>query len=323
MNKIALVLPYYGALPPYFNFFLRSLRGMNFDVLFFSDLAVEEYPENFKIIPMSFEEFKKLAAAKLEHSVRLDSPKRLCDFKPMYGKIFEDYLKDYAYWAFGDCDLVYGRLFAEDVAAALESGCDLYALHKCYISGPFCMIRNCARMNDLWREADNWEEVLTHEGSQCVAFDELLGDWHDQLWRGVMTIEECREKGDSFTAVVLRAQGLALRMKDGISETVLTDGPLYVTDGKLLRAEGEVPCFHYVRSKLRKYFTYVECPYASIHDYVIDDAGFYVTRAQIVFRKLINLSRKFKAAVRSLRNNGLARLSPGWGMRHSPDITGA
>ena len=314
-NKIALVLPYYGKLPTYFNFFLRSLVGMNFDVLFFSDLKVENHPENFRAIGMTFDAFKHLAVEKIGAPVRLDSPKRLCDFKPMYGKIFEDYLKGYDYWAFGDCDLVYGRQFPEEVSDAVASGCDLFTLHKHYIAGPFCMIRNDVRMNNLWRTADNWREVVTCAGKQCVAFDELHGDWHGRLAARKMKIEECRAHGDSFTALVFRTPDLKLRMREIISESALRGEVVRMKAGLLVRGGQEMKLFHFLGSKLRKYFTYVGIDYDQVGDYVIDDAGFYVSRWQKSFRLVINFARKFKAAVKSLRNNGLVRLSPQW--RHT------
>ena len=77
-NKIALVMPYYGKLPIYFNYYLRSLRGKNLDVLFFSDLEVKEHPANFKQVKMTFDGFKALAKEKLGTDVRFDSPRRLC-----------------------------------------------------------------------------------------------------------------------------------------------------------------------------------------------------------------------------------------------------
>lgn len=314
-NKIALVLPYYGKLPTYFNFFLRSLGGMNFDVLFFSDLKVGKHSENFKLFEMTFEAFKRLAAEKIGTPVRLDSPKRLCDFKPMYGKIFEDYLKEYDYWAFGDCDLVYGRLFPKEVADAVASGCDLFTLHTHYIAGPFCMLKNTMRMKGLWRLANNWCEVVSCAGRQCVAFDELHGDWHGQLVTGMMTIDECRAHGDSFTAVVLRTPNLKLRMREVISESALSGEVVRMNEGRLARGGQEIKLFHFLGSKLRNYFTCVNADYDQISDYVIDDAGFYVSRLEKDFRLIINFARKFKAAVRSLRNNGLARFHPQWKYR--------
>lgn len=310
MKDIALVLPYYGKLPPYFNFFLRSLEGKRLDVLFFSDLVVEKYPANFKPIKMSLDEFKTLTERKLGVSVRIESSRRLCDFKPMYGKIFEDYLKGYDYWAFGDCDLVYGEKFNEDLADALSEDCDLFSLQDCFCSGPFCMIKNENRMNCLFAVADNLQEVFEVAGEQCVAFDELHGDWHDEVRSGRLTLADCRCRADSFSSIVSRTTGLKLRLRKIICEEIPARGKrVHMSkDGRLYQGDMEVSVFHYVRAKIRKYFTFVDLDCDAISDYIIDDAGFYVTLTQQRFRFLLNLHRKCKAMVRSLRTNGMKRI---------------
>ena len=96
-NNIALLLPYFGKLPPYFGFYLKSLEGKHLDVLFFSDLEIGSHPDNFKVIRMTFDGFRKLALKRLEVPVTLNSPKRICDFRPMYGLILKDFLEEYEY----------------------------------------------------------------------------------------------------------------------------------------------------------------------------------------------------------------------------------
>lgn len=308
LEKVALIMPYYGGLPAYFNFYLRSLVGMNFDVLFFSDLKVERHPENFRLIGMSFDEFKYLANKKLGVPVRLDTPIRLCDFRPMYGKIFEDYLKGYDYWAFGDCDLVYGLYFNDEIADALDERVDVFSTQRHFTAGPFCMIRNDCRCKMLFSLADNWEAVAARSGSN-LAFDELCGNFHDQLRRGEMTIEDCRRHADSFSAVVRRTTGLKLKFKDVLYQNSLADGSTVemTADGGLTASGNPIAAYHFVRAKVRRYFTYVYQDYDDIGSYVIDDAGFYVTPNQIMFRKIFNVKRKLLAARKSLSVNGMGR----------------
>lgn len=38
------------------------------------------------------------------------NPDKVKDFKPAIGHVFEEYLKPYSHWAFGDVDVVYGSL---------------------------------------------------------------------------------------------------------------------------------------------------------------------------------------------------------------------
>ena len=69
-NNIALLLPYFGKLPPYFGFYLKSLEGKHLDVLFFSDLEIGSHPDNFKVIRMTFDELRDILC-KQKSSIRI------------------------------------------------------------------------------------------------------------------------------------------------------------------------------------------------------------------------------------------------------------
>lgn len=307
--KTALVITYYGTLPPYFNHFMRSVDGRLFDVLLVTDLEIGPHPDNLRVARLSFDEFVQLAGRKLGVEPRLASIRRICDFKPMYGKIFEDFLAGYDYWAFGDCDMVFGPLFDKELTAALDSDVDVFSTQEHFTAGPFCMLRNDERCKMLFAQADNWRDVITFDGTNCIAFDELSGDFHDEVRHGKMTIEDCRAHCDSFSAVVRRAPGMKLKFKDMLYQNSLADGSTVemMFDG-ILTAGGEpIAAYHFVRAKLRRYFTYVHQDYDDIGLYIIDDAGFYVTLNQIRFRKIFNMKRKLLAAVKSLAVNGLDR----------------
>jgi hypothetical protein len=103
-NRIAIVIPYFGKLPVYFNVFLKGCTYNTdlFDVLLFTDIkAPSDLPPNVKFFPINFSEIKKLAEAQLGFEISLEMPYKLCDFKPTYGIIFQEYLKKYDFWALG------------------------------------------------------------------------------------------------------------------------------------------------------------------------------------------------------------------------------
>lgn len=111
MEKIAIVSVYYGMLPPYYRLWLRSCEyNPTIDFYIVTDIEVENLPKNVHIINLSFTEFHALAEKKLGRKVCLDAPYKLCDYKPLYGEILEDYLSKYDYWAHCDMDLVFGDL---------------------------------------------------------------------------------------------------------------------------------------------------------------------------------------------------------------------
>ncbi|KAA8820752.1 DUF6625 family protein [Bifidobacterium vespertilionis] len=111
-KQCVFILPYFGKFNNYFPLFLRSC-GYNpsFDFFIFTDNTVEyDYPSNVHVISMTLDEFKTIAKSKLGFPPCIPSPYKLCDFKPAYGIIFEDYISDYKFWGHCDCDLVFGNL---------------------------------------------------------------------------------------------------------------------------------------------------------------------------------------------------------------------
>lgn len=112
MKKICFIIPYFGKFPNYFQLFLKTCASnTNYDWLIFTDDNTEYiYPSNVKRIFTSFEDVKKVFASKFNFKLALDSPYKLCDFKPTYGYVFEDYLKDYLFWGHCDVDTLMGNL---------------------------------------------------------------------------------------------------------------------------------------------------------------------------------------------------------------------
>lgn len=111
-KQCVFILPYFGKFNNYFPLFLRSC-GYNpsFDFFIFTDNTDEyDYPSNVHVISMTLDEFKTITKSKIGFDPCIPSPYKLCDFKPAYGIIFEDYISDYKFWGHCDCDLVFGNL---------------------------------------------------------------------------------------------------------------------------------------------------------------------------------------------------------------------
>lgn len=105
MKKCCLIIPYFGKFPNYFELFLKTCQyNANFDWLIFTDDRTSyPYPGNVHVIYMTFSEICERIQSKFDFQINLDHPYKLCDFRPTYGYIFEDYLNDYAFW--GECDV--------------------------------------------------------------------------------------------------------------------------------------------------------------------------------------------------------------------------
>lgn len=300
MNKTVLILPFYGRLPWYFNFYLKSLENVKCDVLFVSDLTVDVHPLNFRHLDMSMEEMASLASRKTGLPVVFANAYKLCDFKPMYGKIFEDYIKGYEYWAFGDCDLVYGNTLnsvLDDIASAHY---DIASFRKMWLSGGFCMMRNVESVNTLFRGVSRLAEMSSC--SRYCFFDEIGGNWFDDLENGRITIEDCASRADSFSALVWRTDGLKFFHEDLMCEDSLRYGCVSMQKGNLEFDGVSVPIFHYIKAKHLGRFVGEERSYDTIENYRITWRGHFCGEMEWRYRNFIGFRRNVSLHVRAYEN---------------------
>ncbi len=112
MKKNIFILPYFGKFNNYFQLFLNSCeKNSDFDWLIFTnDRSNFKYPKNVKVIYLSFDDFIDKVQKKLGFDVDLTDSHKLCDFKPCYGFLFDEYIIVYDYRGFCDCDVLIGDL---------------------------------------------------------------------------------------------------------------------------------------------------------------------------------------------------------------------
>lgn len=175
MKKIAFVCTFFSQWkwPCWFNYFLESCRyNPTIDWFLFSDCGSRNnLPENVKIIPLTFKDFKKLAAEKLKLKINFDIPYKICDFKPTYGKIYEEYLKDYDFWGHTDIDLIYGNIRKFITDDMLEEY-DLISSAITYVCGHFTLFKNSEKMKYLYTKSRHHKQILQAK-KHCV-FDEVM-----------------------------------------------------------------------------------------------------------------------------------------------------
>lgn len=108
--RTAIILPYFGKFDSLFPLWLKSCE-INSDIdwlVFTDDRRSFVYPENVKFFYMSFDEIRDLIQSKFDFKISLDVPYRLCNFRPAFGHIFEEYLNNYDNWGYCDNDLIFG-----------------------------------------------------------------------------------------------------------------------------------------------------------------------------------------------------------------------
>ena len=163
-------MPYFGKWPDWIDLYFESCRwNSSINWIFFTDCGLpENRPGNVKFIDMSLRDVAALCNRKfdLKSNIALEESYKLCDLRPMYGHIFQEYAEGYDYFGFGDIDLVYGRIrnfLNDDVLTH-----DLISCHGDFISGHFCLIKNCEEMIYKYREIDKWKETIMCKTYQCL-----------------------------------------------------------------------------------------------------------------------------------------------------------
>lgn len=186
MQKIVILAVYYGKLPDYFDLWLLSCKyNPTVDFLLVTDSEVHDLPENVKNLYLPFDEMKSLVSKKIGQPCVLDTPYKLCDYRPMYGLIFEDYLAGYDYWGHCDIDLVFGNLrkFFEKY--------NLSEYDRFLHLGHLSLYRNTAESNHYFQlpgSNRDWKEVVSTNES-CL-FDEWNGIYRIYKKNGIPMFEK-------------------------------------------------------------------------------------------------------------------------------------
>lgn len=170
-NKIALVVAYFGRFPNYFPLWLKSCSyNPTIDFWVFTDQNNQKLPPNVKCVKMSLHEMRGRATKVLGFEAALSRPYKCCDYKPIYGLMFADYLQNYDYWGHCDIDLIFGNLqkFFDDY--------NLYDYEKFGMLGHLSLFKNNEKVNKAYMIPNghmSYLDVFTDEKNKV--FDELAG----------------------------------------------------------------------------------------------------------------------------------------------------
>ena len=80
--------------------FLNSCgQNSEFDWLIFTDDRRDfVYPDNVRVHYCEFRDIQELFQSKFDFPIRLNDPRKLCDYKPAYGYVFQEYISQYDFW---------------------------------------------------------------------------------------------------------------------------------------------------------------------------------------------------------------------------------
>lgn len=147
-HRIAMLIPYFGKIPDYFDLWLRTAEyNHNWDFFLYTDLAFPvESGSNVKVKYMTFAQLQSRIRERLGSDCVIGDPYKLCDYKPAYGVLFQEDLVGYDFWGFCDIDVLLGDL--DDYVTDELLACN----DKLFDLGHFCLMRNSPKMNELYRQ---------------------------------------------------------------------------------------------------------------------------------------------------------------------------
>ncbi len=285
--KIAIVIPYMGKWPVYFDLYLKGCAANGWlDVIIFTDCPVpEKHPDNVRFIPSSLKKTSELATLKLGAALDFQFGYKLCDLRPFYGIVFEDYLAAYDFWGYGDIDLIYGNL-AQFIIPRIKGGAHLISSRRELFTGSFALLRNTPDINNLGKTIPDYRQFLQSKNYECL--DETA---HSNIvWQGGSKLEL---PNHSFTKIIAQA---AQEKKWKVSfETICKEHlqgneQIRYSQAGLFFNNESLGYFHYVTNKNKPGFvwpTWKKLP----DTFIITDSGFY-RNSQVKFLPLIRLYRK-------------------------------
>lgn len=174
-HRIALVVCYFGKLPPYIQLVFRSAAfNPSIDWIVFGDQPPQfTLPPNVRFVSSSMEEVQETMAKACDTVVRIDRVIDLTRLKPVYGLCFADHLRGYDYWGHVDLDMIYGDLRAFLPPEVLDS------YPRIYCRGHLSIFRNTPEVNRYFMldapGAPGYRQILAREDLR--QFDEWPGIW--------------------------------------------------------------------------------------------------------------------------------------------------
>ncbi|WAC41397.1 DUF6625 family protein [Pedobacter sp. SL55] len=250
MSTIIFIVCYMGKLPWYVHHFLHSCNyNLTIDFLLVTDDRITplKIPNNVTVTYKDLSKINELGTKKLNLPISIKNGYKLCDFKPAYGKIFEEDIAKYDYWGYGDLDVIFGDIRAFITDHVLQSH-DIISVRHDFLTGYFQLFKNNEFTRSLYKESRDYKKVFTNDKHYC--FDET-NFTHKQFTDGLLA-EQIDCEIDSMMHVVKRLEKEG-RIKAYFDFHVIEGlpGKLKWQNGKLYyRNKYEVMLYHLIMFKL-------------------------------------------------------------------------
>ena len=137
-SRICFITFYFGRLPDYFVLWLNCVRyNYKYDfILYIDDRTKYNFPDNVTVKYVTFKSIVARVQKKFDFKICLSKPYKLCDYRPAFGDIFYDDIKEYDFWGTMDLDIVLGDIYTFITDDILQS------YDKILVRDHFCLYRN-------------------------------------------------------------------------------------------------------------------------------------------------------------------------------------
>lgn len=162
INKICMVIPYFGKWPEWFSLYLYSCSKVGkIDFFFFTDCGIPKtIYSNTKFVEISYEKYCEQVSRKLNIAFHPLNPYKLVDLKPFLHLIHKEIIEKYDFWGFSDIDLVYGNISSLINDMSLLKY-DLITSHSDRLAGHFTVIRTKSSYSLAYQRIPDWREKLS------------------------------------------------------------------------------------------------------------------------------------------------------------------
>jgi hypothetical protein len=225
MKTIGFLIPYFGNLPEYFNEWLYSvsfLEKQDIHFILMTDCVIDfNLPKNLRVINTSFVDFRNKIQQKFDFPISLESPYKICDFRPAFGYLFPEILSEFDFW--GNCDL--DQIWGDFRAIITKEILDQY--EKILYLGHCTLYKNNVKLNNLFMlkgSIVNYKKVLSSH--EFYAFDEFSGIGAISKKQGIKTYIS-----DVFADISVRYKRIILNRVKNYDYQIL-----YWENGKVFRS---------------------------------------------------------------------------------------
>ncbi|MBN2562236.1 MAG: hypothetical protein JXQ75_15030 [Phycisphaerae bacterium] len=155
---------------------------------------------------MSFGDYKRRVGAALDLSLGSIDPYKICEIRTACGVVFEDEIRGFDYFGYGDLDVVYGdlRRFYDDHVLTH----DVISTHEWCTSGHLLLMRNAPKLRRAFERVQCWRPLFASK--RRYRFDEDIFRWvfrrPEQLGVGTLSSSEC-DTDDAKARAYVTARG--------------------------------------------------------------------------------------------------------------------